>query len=309
MVAGRLQKVVPGFRAVAIALVIEYSIICALTSFFLGSTILVLCLLLLLGLMLVGEETLATVNPNKPWIRTLCMITALTALVIGGRNYHATFAPYWVASHGRSYQDVSPTATASGHADAGTILFKNGTMLDESKAIGLRLYGRTYCVAPIITRQAASTEAEAGAPGPAVQFWAVGLDCCEKRASFECDDAGDADAKGGVALYTPDDGEEALMRQILAPRIFRAGYVRAIEGATALYGLQSASSPVLVRWTKEPDFLERKWLIASILVWLVSTVVYGSIAVILWYSRNYKSRRGRFGRENSTLSSQGLPPY
>jgi len=259
--------------------------------------------------MLVGEETLDPVGPNKPWIRALCIITALTALIIGGRNYHATYAPYWAAVQGRSYQDVSPAAVASSHADAGTILFKNGTMLDESKAIGLRLYGRTYCVAPIITRQATSSEPEAGAPGPAVQFWAVGLDCCEKRASFDCDDAGDADAKGGIALYTPDDGEEAFTRQILAPRIFRAGYIRAIEGATALYGLQTASSPVLLRWVKEPDFLLRKWLVASILVWLVSTVVYGCIALLLWYSTNNKSRRDRrFGRENSNLS-QSLPPY
>lgn len=314
MVQNRLQKAAVGFKAVAIALLLEYAVICALTSFFLSSTTLVACLLLLLVLMLVGEETIDPLSPNKPWIRTLCLITALTALVIGSRNYHATFAPYTVASQGRSYKDVSPGASASSHADAGTILFKNGTVLDDSKAVGLRLYGRTYCAAPVSTKQAASAQPEAGAPGPAVQFWAVGLDCCEKRGNFNCDDAGDADAKGGVALYAPDDGEEALMRQIFAPRIFRKGYARAIEGATALYGLQSASSPVLVRWVKEPDSLMQGWLIASTMVWLVSTIIYAGLIMIMWYSKQYSKRRGRFGRENSLLRensfmSQGLPPY
>lgn len=314
MVTNRLQKAAVGFKSIAISLFLEYTVICALTSFFLSSTTLVFCLLLVLVLMLVGEETIDPLSPNKPWIRTLCMITALTAMVIGSRNYHATFAPYSVASQGRSYKDISPAASASGHADAGTILFKNGTMLDDSKTIGLRLYGRTYCVAPISTKQAASTQPEAGAPGPAVQFWAVGLDCCEKRGSFNCDDAGDADAKGGIALYAPDDGEEAFMRQIFAPRIFRKGYARAIEGAVALYGLQSASPPVLVRWAKEPGTLLQGWLIASVLVWLISTVIYGGLILLLWYSRQYNKRRGRFGRENSLLRensfpSQGLPPY
>lgn len=297
---GPWQKVVPGIRTVIATLVIEYTVVCGLSTFFLGPVSLFVSLVLVLILLLLGVETLDQKHPTSPLILFLWFVTAVLAVLVGGRNYHATFAPYFTAEKGRRYSDVSvAVATASEHADAGVLTFVNGTLVDDTMVVGLRLFGRTYCVAPITS--GAVIEGQAGVPGPAVQFWAVGLNCCEKRGSFNCDDAGEANARGGVALHSQEDGEEAMTRAILAPRIYRSGYFEAIQAACALYEIRSAESPVLVRWVKDPDFVIHRWLAYSILVWLVSTMIYAGLGLLAWYLITHQLMRRRKQSRDSRL--------
>lgn len=288
-----------GVYAVILSLVIEYFVVCGLTSFYLGSGVLVLSSALLLLQALLGSELLDRRHPSTPWLLLLWLVTAVAATLIGGRNYHASFATYMTAKAGRRYAEVPVAAPASAYADAGVISFASGAAMDAARSVGLRVYGNTYCVAPIVSQDNSTVN---------VQFWAVGLNCCASRGRFDCDGAGDAAARGGVAVQGPQEGEEAASRSILAPRIFHEGYKRAIAASCSLYQLQSAEAPVLLRWVSSPDAVLIPWLVRALLVWLGSSALYCILAAVVW--RTVSSRKGitasRSGR-TSALPTSAVP--
>jgi len=139
--------------------------------------------------------------------------------------------------------------------------------------VGLRVFGRTYCAAPILGQE----NSTAG-----VQFWAVGLDCCGARGRFDCDSASDASVRGGVVVHAPLEGEEAASRSLLAPRIFHEGYLRAVAASCSLYALQQAESPVFLRWTASSDSVLVPWLVSALVVWLGSSLVYCALLAMVW---------------------------
>lgn len=65
-------------------------------------------------------------------------------------------------------------------ADGGRVSFAPEAYLDQARAVGFHAEGHTYCAAPVSSR---------ADPTAAVNFWAVGRDCCGLRGSFECDAA------------------------------------------------------------------------------------------------------------------------
>mmetsp|Transcript_80272 Transcript_80272/g.186413 ORF Transcript_80272/g.186413 Transcript_80272/m.186413 type:complete len:286 (-) Transcript_80272:78-935(-) len=263
---------VGGNYVLVLNLIIQYTVICCLASFWLGPGAFLVSFVLLLVQLLLAAETADLRHPSAPWLFVVWLVTAIAALLVGGRNYHASFAPYLTANTGQRYVQVPAVAPASAYADAGVLSFEEGAAVDDTRSIGLRLFGRTYCAAPILDPQN---------PPEKVQFWAVGLDCCSSRGSFTCDNVGDLGVRGGVVLHGPEEGYEALTRRVFAPRIFHEGYVRAIEASSLLFQLPSSESPVLLRWTADPGGIQQGWLRSTVLVWLLSSFLYG-VVVCAW---------------------------
>ena len=87
-----------------------------------------------------------------------------------------------------SYLNVLPSESAAAHADAGKLLFSLDTKVDTSKTVGYRAK-HVYCVAPIMDY--ATT---------VIQYWAVGVDCCQGRGQFACGDV--VDVKVGMVFFT-----------------------------------------------------------------------------------------------------------
>jgi len=289
-------------------------VICGLASFYLGSGMLVLSSALLLMQALLGSELLDRRHPTIPWFCILWLVTAAAAALVGGRNYHAAFAPYMTAKAGRRYAEVPAAAAAAAYADAGVVSFAAGAAVDGARSVGLRAFGHTYCVAPVLAQAPGGGPADAAAalaPAPAaeavVQFWAVGLDCCGARGHFECDSAADATARGGVVVHGPREGEEAASGLLLAPRVFHEGYLRAIAAACSLYALQSAESPVVLRWVSSTDAVLIPWLVEALLVWLGSSALYCVLAAVVWRSSSWsKSGSASRGGRTPTLPAAGL---
>lgn len=255
----------------------------ALLSFALGPTALVLSALLVILVAMVVVEPFERNYPSTHWMMVLCAATAAFASVCGCSNYHQLYSKHLLATEGRLYNDVSPLAKASAHADGGVIHFSSDAALDDTRAVGLLSFGSTYCVAPIVSREAAVAP---HSQGPTVQFWAVGKDCCRKRSSFECDSAGDPDARSGIVLR---EGEEDVTGSFLAVHMDEPEFFRAVEAATALFELESADEPVLVRWVRDTDTMVKNWWIASILFWLLSCVCHCAVVAGVWclVHRNY----------------------
>jgi len=196
----------------------------------------------------------------------LCLIGCAAGAIAGTVNYQAHMYAYWAYEEGRVYTNLIPSEPAVAHLDAGKVIFSNSAIIDTTRAFGFKS-GSTYCVAPILD----------DANNGHVEYWAAGIDCCPMRGGFNCDDAWDPKAKGGV--------------QVLDPMGFMPGpskhdmYLKAVKAASAAFGLTSAKEPLLVRWVSDPQgFQDNAWrsgigfIVASACVYLLLSLMWGVIA-------------------------------
>merc|ERR1719265_10969 len=164
----------------------------------------------------------------------------------------------------RTYQNIVASTPAASVADAGRIVFSNEAVVDQSNAVGYSASdGTMYCAAPV--RDLSETT-------NAVQFWAVGWNCCELASDFDCDAAKQADAHGGIVVLD-------------SPSMFRESnrdwYDKARRKAEAQFNIISSSQPLYVRWVHHNDlnFLEiyyRMWAVACV---IFSTICYAILCV------------------------------
>lgn len=264
----------PNLGGVIFVLSLSYTIISGLCSFYLGATAILLCCLVVLSLIMVAGEPTGRRYPSIGILVVIGWASCGLAVFMGVTNYHSNFAPYSHAQAGRKYQNVPADGRASAYGDAGTIKFE-GSFLDDTRALGWKGHDYTYCVAPIVR---SDSSVPGSMPLPQVQFWAIGRDCCSARGDFQCDGAANIDAAGGVVLHEAESGPLSF---IFAPKSQRESYMAAVQAASALYEIDSANPPVLLRWVASPegvlDFLFN-W---SVLNFLVSTGVHLIIVSVL----------------------------
>eukprot|EP00746_Dinoflagellata_sp_MGD_P011027 gnl/MRDRNA2_/MRDRNA2_122996_c0_seq1.p1 gnl/MRDRNA2_/MRDRNA2_122996_c0~~gnl/MRDRNA2_/MRDRNA2_122996_c0_seq1.p1 ORF type:complete len:405 (+),score=57.52 gnl/MRDRNA2_/MRDRNA2_122996_c0_seq1:48-1217(+) len=184
----------PNFRPVRILFVLFglsllYVSVCAAFSFGYGPIWAFIAVLMVLPLGICLSEVIGR-HPSARWHFLLAVISVVLATFIGTWNYQEHWGLFLLAASGRTYKDVSATSPAVAHLDAGQVWFDEDAVLDDSSAIGYKEFRYTYCVAPVI---GASNQDK-------VQYWAVGLDCCDERGGFRCDDATDIGVKGGLVV-------------------------------------------------------------------------------------------------------------
>lgn len=199
---------------------------------------------------------------------------------LGISNYHTNYAIYFSSEAAREYDGVSvATAKAGAYRDGGIIFFTDGK-LDDSRSIGWKGIDHVYCVAPVVADFAANASATDPDKAQVVQFWAIGYDCCGARTHYDCDGAGEFDSKGGLVYHSP---EEHLTSHILAPASDYDAFMHAVHSAVALHtGLETAETPVLVKWVADPvetmEFYRRR----AILQCMISSGVITVIVTIMW---------------------------
>jgi len=145
------------------------------------------------------------------------------------------------------YVNIDP-ATDSGQSymDAGQVYFKEGTFVDKSKAVAFSNNG-IYCVAPILRAplENAGGATPAGGnplvgtpyvvpPSGTIDFWAVGLNCCDGAGkNWKC---GAVDGRAGMRMLRDDQ---------------KPFYVLAVQEWTAGTGLP-VRHPLFFHWVKDP---------------------------------------------------------
>jgi len=207
----------------------------------------------------------------------LCICAVINGCITGSYNYWSNMYPYWSYYEHRTYTNVLPTEPAVVHSDAGKIVFANTARVDTTRALGYKV-GTTYCVAPILD------DARAGR----VEYWAAGINCCNSRGDFSCDDAWDANAKSGLVLPSMIGGGVSLSSfDIGATSKFwhssRDHFIQAVKMAEASYELTSSEHPLLVRWVSNPQaYTEDLWrqgvgyMVASITVYFLISLIFGA---------------------------------
>jgi len=138
---------------------------------------------------------------------SLCLASSVFGASVGLHLNTEYLEYYWLLRKGPRYRDVLPLAhgAAAATADAGVIDFANGTFVDDRRTVGFVAGGHIYCVAPIAQHGQSASRARRWA-----EYWATGVDCCEKRLHFDCGDSREWDVRGGVAARPSKYVDEAI---------------------------------------------------------------------------------------------------
>lgn len=208
------------------------------------------------------------------FLAILCLLAVASSTLLGMINCSWHMAPYFFYEEAREYHNVLPSEPAAAHGDAGKLLFASVAKIDTTKAVGYKV-GDVYCVAPIMDSYS----------GARVEYWAVGVNCCEQRGGFSCDDAmkESNSARGGLVVQ-----DVGLFRQ--SPFDY---YHKAVHTAEAQYDLVSSSEPLFVRWVADPDELQNGFFLSGVGNLAGWTCFYGALNAGLAYLANSVLRKRR----------------
>lgn len=144
-----------------------------------------------------------------------------------------------------TYVNIDP-ATDKGqtYMDAGQVYFKESTFVAKTKAVAFQNHG-IYCAAPIV-RQPLENQGGASAvedlgnfivpKSGTIDFWAVGIDCCDPTGeNFHCDQGGTL-ARAGLRMLRDD---------------VRPFFVLAVQEWAAGIGLP-VRHPLFFYWVQDP---------------------------------------------------------
>lgn len=272
----------PTTGSVISGLAVAYIAICGITSLWCGTGALIVSVLVLLCEVAIAAEAADLRHASIPWFLIVWFVTVAVAASVGVDNYHTTYRPYRTATTGRFYTNIGRDAKAAVLMDAGVVSFDSSMLLDDTLSVGLVLGGVMYCAAPIVSSQGSQVGEDKGdsdGPSAAVQFWAIGQDCCGSRGGFVCNNAGEAAAKSGLVWFDPSAWQ--------APSVELGRYVQVQQASCALHDLKTVPQPLMLQWVQEPRSVLLGMFTRSLLVWVVSSTLYTVVASILAFVTTY----------------------
>mmetsp|Transcript_135689 Transcript_135689/g.377965 ORF Transcript_135689/g.377965 Transcript_135689/m.377965 type:complete len:352 (-) Transcript_135689:90-1145(-) len=206
----------------------------------------------------------------------LCLGASLLGAFLGLYDYFKYVTVYHIYEASRFYQNVLPLEDPGGLLDAGMFTFSSDTYVDPTRSVGYQVHGR-YCVAPILSRNTATIATHG--PLPVANFWAVGVDCCQRRGLFECGPVWDESAHAGLRVLDASPLQDKEL-----PR-----YLTAVRQAAAAYGLNVPEDAILVKWTQSPEDLPQafwdnglRFYRHAVGIYIAVVLVLGLIAALYW---------------------------
>jgi hypothetical protein len=194
----------------------------------------------------------------------LCLTGCTVGILVGMLVHESYMGEHSRLERGARYHNVQPAELATSHADAVFLSFSVGSAIDTMHAVGFKKSDETYCAAPILD----GTEADNN-----VQYWAVGLNCCLERGDFECDDAKDPKARGGIVISEDDENIEH--------------YKTAISEVEEAHGLAAPKTALFLRWTTDPNkVIDNLWSSGVDLI-AVSLILYLLISVVIAFGLDH----------------------
>jgi hypothetical protein len=205
-------------------------------------------LLIAIGISMIFVANRKVGGRDRMWLRFLGMLfilSTIVSMVVGGLLYFKSLAYYWRYQDLRPYTNVAGSQSAAAFPDANMFLWTEDTRLDAQRSVGYksRFTGEVYCVAPIVDGTMADTNP--------VSYFAVGDNCCNARADFQCGDAMDPTVRSSLVLLEPEDVVRSFMTWAVKGAVYPR-YERAINLQRATYGSTSSQTVKLVYWTKDP---------------------------------------------------------
>lgn len=181
--------------------------------------------------------------PTGPFA-TLCLIALCSGAGCGMLGWRYVWRQYWWYQTGATFEGTSASTPAMSRVDASVVSFLSGTSaarvagtaVDNFRSAGYRA-GDVYCVAPVLDPVSVVSGLAR------VNYWAIGINCCDDVGGFTCDDSRNHLAGQGVVML--DGGYPC-------PDCNSDKFAAAIKKAEALHGLVSANGALRVRWVTDP---------------------------------------------------------
>lgn len=209
----------------------------------------------------------------------LCLLAALAGGAAGHIGWQAYWRQYWWMQTGGRTELSSAATPAAGQVDAAVIGFwdvdhgrtVNGTCVDDLRSAGFK-DEHYYCVAPIVSPETA------GGSLVRVNYWAVGIDCCQRSGSFTCDSS--RSYEGGYGVVMLEGG-------FPCPGCHAEQFRAAVRKAESLHSLVSAPGALLVRWVRRPGMVEASQLAQGMLFAIGISIAALAVLAVLgsaaWY--------------------------
>lgn len=214
---------------------------------------------------------------SLPMMGLLCLIAALAGILSGRAGYQRHWEQIWWTSTGQNFNMTSATVPAMARADAATVDFRDSsgtfqdTLVDQQRSAGFK-DGHFFCVAPILSPSAADGALLR------VNFWAVGIDCCQEIGSYTCDAARTSD--GGYGVVMRNNGYPC-------PSCNVPQFKKAVAKAEMNHGLVSAPGALFVRWVSDKEAVKSSQILHGVLEMLLC-MCFASLAsftagTTVWY--------------------------
>lgn len=185
----------------------------------------------------------------------ICMWVGLVLGAVGGNwDYYFYMSRYLAYTDMASYTNIDPGLDmGQSYMDAGAIYFKEGSRVLTERSIAFQLE-YVFCVAPIARDDMVLDPDTVHNAAGTVDFWAVGVDCCESDGShFRCGDVKveDGTEDGYEAGLEVNRNLQARAGMRMLDDTLRPFYALAVQQWTASTMLP-AKHPLFFHWVMDP---------------------------------------------------------
>eukprot|EP00747_Dinoflagellata_sp_TGD_P210720 gnl/TRDRNA2_/TRDRNA2_83983_c0_seq1.p1 gnl/TRDRNA2_/TRDRNA2_83983_c0~~gnl/TRDRNA2_/TRDRNA2_83983_c0_seq1.p1 ORF type:complete len:620 (+),score=112.69 gnl/TRDRNA2_/TRDRNA2_83983_c0_seq1:250-2109(+) len=198
-------------------------------------------------------------------------VSMLVSVMVSLHCYYNHIMPARWLEEGRLYTGVYAQQPAAAFSDAAIVRFAGGAKVDDTQALGVKdLDGgiMNYCVAPIIDEQFVGR----------VEYWAIGVNCCDKMGNFECNDARLENINSGFVVHDPAKSDVlfwGLGKYLAPPEARRDMFMKAVRLAEKVHGVVSSDKPMFLKWSGKT---KQEWIQQE------STMIWVTIAVLAVYA-------------------------
>lgn len=239
-----------------------------------------------LGLILVAVTTQKKNKKPLFALGCLALIAVFVGVSVSNSGWNSSWEQWWWMQTGRK-TGASAGTPAPARSDAAVISFatvKNGTAwtsVDATRAAGYR-HGDVYCAAPILDPKVALGDIVR------VEYWAIGINCCDDFGSFTCDQSRES-VGGGTGVVMKDGGMPCAGCHAEQFRL-------ATAKASGVNGMVSAPGALFVRYVSSAKTIEHLYLGKCMFSLFWSLILGMLIFGILGFITNYKGfgKTGRF---------------
>jgi len=221
-------------------------------------------------------------------IGCLMLISVIFAVIFSNLGWNNEWRQWWWMKTGIQYGATAATP-AEARSDAAVITFQNvkagsaWTSVDTSRAAGYRGDGGIYCAAPILD------PTEALGDIMRVNYWAIGINCCDDFGSFTCDDSRNVKASVGVVMVGSGSQRVGQGGGMPCASCNTDEFRLATLKAAGVYNMVSAPGALYVRYVTNAKIIENQYLAQCVFSFfsslLFAIVFFGTIGFIT----NYKA--------------------
>lgn len=245
-----------------------------------------LAFMIALGCIVLGVTTHKTSKTPFFAIGCLMMIAVFLGIYACANGWNEEWRQWWWMHTGNKMGATAGTP-AEARSDSAVVTFdtvKNGTAwtsVDSNRAAGYRR-GDIYCAAPILDPTTALGDIER------VNFWAIGINCCNDFGSFTCDSSREV-LGGGVGVVMKGGGMPCYDCHA---NEFRLAALK----AAGVNGMVSAPGALYVRYVSNSDTIENLYLSKCVFSFFWSLILGLLFFSLIGFLTNYKGwgRPGHF---------------